>query len=204
MLDYFPNVKFYKSFNNLKEIENAKLALKEVAICGRSNSGKSTLLNVLCNQKKLAFVSSTPGKTKTINYYYVPSYKSYYKEFFLVDLPGYGYAEVSKKQKSNLIFLIDQYLEKSKNLKLLILIIDAIRNLEEEEISIMRYFSDFNKNFIVVKSKWDRFNQKEKNQIRKTWEKNKEIYEKTLFVSCFEKYNIKLLVKKIVEFLQEE
>ncbi len=201
MLEYFPNVKFYKTFHSVEDIVKSNLTLQEIAVCGRSNSGKSTLINVLCNQKKLAFVSSIPGKTKTINYYYVPSYKTFYKEFFLVDLPGYGYAEVSKKQRKNLIFLVDQYLERSKNLKLLILIIDAIRDLEEEEISIINYFQDFRKNLIIVKSKWDRINQREKNQILEKWRKNKEIYEKTLFISSFKKNNISLLIKKIIYFL---
>ncbi|MFN3603656.1 MAG: ribosome biogenesis GTP-binding protein YihA/YsxC [Leptonema sp. (in: bacteria)] len=202
MLEYFPDVKFYKSFSNFKEIEEEKKSLKEIAICGRSNSGKSSLINVLCNQKQLAYVSSFAGKTKTINYYFVPSYKSYYKNFFLVDLPGFGFAEVSKEKKNQMIQLLDEYLEKSKKLALLILIVDAKRKLEEEEKSILAYCKDFNKDFLIVKSKWDRFNQKEKNQILKEWKENEELFNKTIFVSSLKKYNIKILISQIIEYVK--
>lgn len=204
MLEYFPEAKLFKSYSKIEDLQKDQSNLKEVAICGRSNSGKSSLINVLCNQKQLAFVSSIPGKTRTINFYYIPSYKSFYKEFFLVDLPGYGYAQVSKKEKFPLTLLVDQYIEKSKNLKLLLLIIDAKRNFEQEELSIINYCKDYKKNFIILRSKWDRFNQKEKNQLINQFKQNAELFEKTIFISSLKKYNISIVIQKIIESLEKD
>ena len=88
-----------------------KSDLNEVAFVGRSNVGKSSLINFIANRKKLAKTSSMPGKTKLINYFLIN------KSFLLVDLPGYGYAEVSKKEKSNWADFLEEYLKSSQNLK---------------------------------------------------------------------------------------
>lgn len=204
MIEFFPEARLFKSYSRIEDLQKDQTHLKEVAICGRSNSGKSSLINVLCNQKQLASVSSIPGKTKTINFYYIPSYKSFYKEFFLVDLPGYGYAKVPKKEKFPLSLLVDQYIEKSKNLKLLLLIIDAKRDFEQEEHSIINYCKDYKKNFIILRSKWDRFNQKEKNQIINQFNQDYELFEKTIFISSLKKYNISYLIQKIIETLGKD
>lgn len=90
----------------------------EIAFCGKSNVGKSSLINALMNRKSLARTSSAPGKTQTINYYKVNN------ELYFVDLPGYGYAKVSKEIKEKWGKMIENYLRKSKQLKYIFLLID--------------------------------------------------------------------------------
>ena len=92
--------------------------LMEIAFAGKSNVGKSSLINALLNRKSLARTSATPGKTQTINFYNVN------KELYLVDLPGYGYAKVSPKEKEQWGKLIERYLNTSKKLKAVFLLID--------------------------------------------------------------------------------
>jgi len=199
---FFNNVKFYRSFANINEIYQKKIPpLPAVAITGRSNSGKSSLINALCNQKNLALTSSTPGKTKTINYFYVPSNKPHYNEFFLVDLPGYGFAKLSKKENEQLHYIIDQYLANAPNLKLILLVIDSRRKLEKEEYSILNYCIDYGKNILLIRSKWDKLNQSEKNKLMNEWKNEPLIYEKTLAVSSTKKINIEKLIDTIITFI---
>lgn len=93
--------------------------IPEIALVGRSNVGKSSLINCLMNRKKLARTSSTPGKTSTINFYNIEN------KFRIVDLPGYGYAKVSKSEKEIWAKMIDNYLSERENLKAVIQLIDA-------------------------------------------------------------------------------
>lgn len=92
--------------------------LPEIAFAGKSNVGKSSLINGLMNRKSLARISSTPGKTQTINFYNIN------QELYLVDLPGYGYARVSEKEKQKWGKMIERYLHSSKQLKAVFLLID--------------------------------------------------------------------------------
>ncbi len=199
MIDHFHNVSFYRSFYDINQLLKTRLpSIPVVAITGRSNSGKSSLINALCNQKNLALTSSMPGKTRSINYYYVPAYKNTYNEFFLVDLPGYGFAKISKKESQQLHLLIDQFLAKAPNIKLILLIMDARRELEKEEESIINYCRDHNKNFLLLRSKWDKLNQKEKNHLLENWKKNLFLSEKIITVSSIKKINLDLLIQKII------
>lgn len=106
-----------------------ELKMTEVAIVGRSNVGKSSLINALFNGKKLAKVSATPGKTASINFFCVDD------QFCLVDLPGYGYAKVSQQAKKKWATLIDAYLNKRKTLRLILLLLDSRRliSLQDKE-----------------------------------------------------------------------
>ena len=90
----------------------------EIAFAGKSNVGKSSLINALMNRKSLARISATPGKTQTINFYNIN------REIYLVDLPGYGYAKVSEKEKEAWVKMIERYLHKSTMLKAVFLLID--------------------------------------------------------------------------------
>jgi len=92
--------------------------LPEIAFAGKSNVGKSSLINGLMNRKSFARISATPGKTQTINFYNIN------KELYLVDLPGYGYAKVSEKEKQKWGKMIERYLHSSKQLKAVFLLID--------------------------------------------------------------------------------
>ena len=99
-----PDVTFHRSVFSLQDIPEC--GLPEICISGRSNVGKSSMLNCLTKKRNLAKISQTPGKTRSLNYYLVD------KKFFLVDLPGYGYAKVSKSQKIHLSNLANSYLNK--------------------------------------------------------------------------------------------
>lgn len=201
MIDYFSNVKFYKSFADIKSIINDKLLfIPVVAVTGRSNSGKSSLINALCNQKHLALTSSMPGKTKTINYYYVPAHKPHHKEFYLVDLPGFGFAKLSRKQNQDLENMIDDFLANAPSLKLILLIMDARRSLEKEEISILNYCKDHNKKIFLVRSKWDKLNQSEKNQCINQW-KEENLYDISIPISSTKRINIDKVIQNIINNL---
>jgi GTP-binding protein len=203
-MQFFPNVKFYKSFLNVNQIQECKIPpIPAVAIVGRSNSGKSSLINALCNQKKLALTSATPGKTRTINYFYVPSNKPHYKEFFLVDLPGYGFAQLSKAENEQLHYIIDQYIANAPFLKMILLIMDSRRKLEKEEYSILNYCLDHDKDILLIRSKWDKLKQTERDQLLKEWKNEPILFERTIPVSSLKKIHIDVLVKRIIESINQ-
>jgi GTP-binding protein len=203
-MQFFPNVKFYKSFLNVYQVQEGKIPpIPAVAIVGRSNSGKSSLINALCNQKKLALTSATPGKTRTINYFYVPSNKSHYKEFFLVDLPGYGFAQLSKAENEQLHYVIDQYIANAPFLKMILLIMDTRRKLEKEEYSILNYCLDHDKDILLIRSKWDKLKQTERDQLLKEWKNEPILFERTIPVSSLKKIHIDVLVKRIIESINQ-
>jgi len=108
---------FLKSEQDFKGFKG--LDKPEILLLGRSNVGKSSLINMLTNNSKLAKVSSTQGKTRLVNFFMCND------EFILVDLPGYGYAETSKVEQQKWGKMIDEYLKKSKNLKSAILLVDV-------------------------------------------------------------------------------
>ena len=121
--------------------------MSEIAFVGRSNVGKSSLINFITNRKKLAKTSSTPGKTKLINYFIINN------SFLLVDLPGYGYAEVSKKEKTNWAKYLEEYLRTSKNLKCVYLLLDIRRtptNQDEQMLEFL-YFNRIPCKVVVTK-----------------------------------------------------
>ncbi|KAK4523001.1 hypothetical protein GAYE_PCTG33G0891 [Galdieria yellowstonensis] len=119
-------------------METLPKPLPEVAFVGKSNVGKSSLLNLLVNNYSIAYTSKTPGKTQQLNYFIVNRSQED-KKFFLVDLPGYGYARVSKEMRDKWVDLIRDYLEHRKCLKVLFHLIDASQGLSQED----RYFIEF-------------------------------------------------------------
>ena len=120
----------------------------EIAFVGRSNVGKSSLINFITNRKKLAKTSSTPGKTKLINYFLVNN------NFLLVDLPGYGYAEVSKDLKTNWGDFLEEYLKTSKKLKCVYLLLDIRRTptAQDEQMLKFLYFNRISTKVVVTKT----------------------------------------------------
>lgn len=133
------SAKFLISSPNLKQCPETELA--EFALLGRSNVGKSTFINTLVNQNKLAKTSNTPGKTRLINLFEISTDK---KPFILADLPGYGYAKVSKSEQDSWQKNLEEYLLKRKNLKTTIQFIDARHEIQKNDI-IMQEWLKYNK-----------------------------------------------------------
>lgn len=132
--------------------------LMEVAFAGKSNVGKSSLINALMNRKALARTSATPGKTQTINFYNVN------KELYLVDLPGYGYARVSEKEKIQWGKLIERYLHSSKQLKAVFLLIDIRHNPSENDRLMYSWIVNQGYNPIIIATKLDKI---KRSQVQK-------------------------------------
>jgi GTP-binding protein len=129
--------------------------LPEIAFLGRSNVGKSSLINALAGQKGLAFTSNTPGRTQTINFYRVDG------TYCFVDLPGYGYARVPKGFAERWKQLIEQYLEKREALKLSCLILDSRRGWMDKDLDLKRWLEHHGRPYLVIATKVDKLNQSE-------------------------------------------
>jgi GTP-binding protein len=122
----------------------------EIAFAGRSNVGKSSVLNKLANIKNLAKISHTPGKTKQINFFLING------NLYFVDLPGYGYANVSKSMKENWGKLIEEYLKKSQNLKGVVLLLDARHQPFEADLQLLEWLDFYHREKLVVLTKIDK------------------------------------------------
>ncbi|HXG00617.1 MAG TPA: ribosome biogenesis GTP-binding protein YihA/YsxC [Bacteroidota bacterium] len=123
---------------------------REVAFLGRSNVGKSTLINKLVNRKSLARSSSAPGKTRELNYYLIN------KQFYFVDLPGYGYARVPEQIRSSWGKLIEQYLKERKTLSLAVQLIDSRHEPSELDLMMVGWLDYYEIPFVVVLTKSDK------------------------------------------------
>lgn len=125
--------------------------LPEIVFSGRSNVGKSSLINKLTNRKNLARVSSTPGKTGTINFFKLDKFR-------LVDLPGYGYAKVSMKEKKRWAQLVEGYFKQDRNIALIVQLIDMRHPLTKDDINMINFLCDYSFPFIVAMTKSDKLN----------------------------------------------
>ena len=130
---------------------------QEFAICGRSNSGKSSMINTLTNKTRLAFTSKTPGRTQHINYFQLGD-----SDIFMVDLPGYGYAKVPEKIRSHWQGLLGTYLQTRPMLAGLVLIMDSRHPLKKLDYIMLEFFAETKKSIHIVLSKSDKLNQREK------------------------------------------
>ncbi|MFY9284425.1 MAG: ribosome biogenesis GTP-binding protein YihA/YsxC [Miniphocaeibacter sp.] len=124
--------------------------LPEIAFAGRSNVGKSSFINAVINRKNLARTSSKPGKTRTVNFYNIN------EEFRLVDLPGYGYASVSKTEKDNWAKIIETYLNNRKNLYETILIVDIRHKPTQNDIQMYDWILSYEFTGFVIANKADK------------------------------------------------
>lgn len=141
--------------------------LPEIAFAGRSNVGKSSFINSMINRRNLARTSAKPGKTRTINFYIIND------EFRFVDLPGYGYAQVSKAEKERWGHIIEEYLSKRKNLKEVVLIVDIRHEPTNQDLMMYNWIKSFGFKGLVIATKADKIS-------RGNWQKHIKIIKKKL------------------------
>ncbi len=149
----FDKVSFVKSVFNLED--SLAKELPEVILCGRSNVGKSSFINSFFNRKALAKISSTPGKTRSINYYNVDD------TFYIVDLPGYGYAKVSKSESNKWAKLVSSYIIESRNISLAFHFIDSRHKPTQLDIALNDMLIRSNIPYFFLLSKADKLKQSE-------------------------------------------
>ncbi len=147
-------VVFEAAFGTLDQLTES--TLPEICFSGRSNVGKSSLINKILNRKSIARVSSTPGKTVTINFYKLD-------EFRLVDLPGYGYAKVADSERERWAELMEGYFRTGRNIKLCLQLIDMRHPATEFDISMLEFLKYFEIPYAVVLTKCDKLNKTEFN-----------------------------------------
>lgn len=148
----------------------------EYAFLGRSNVGKSSLINLLCNKKEVAKVSSSPGKTQMINHFNVTG--SDRKEWYLVDLPGYGFAKVAQRQRKSWQKMIQDYIQKRENLVYLFTLVDSRHEPQQADLDFINRLGEWQIPFAIVFTKADKTTQREtaKNvdkfltELKETWE----------------------------------
>ena len=134
---------------------------KEFLLVGRSNVGKSSFINAILNRKNLARTSAHPGKTETLNFYEVNN------EFYLIDVPGYGYAEVSKKTREKFGKMIEEYLEKRKELKRVFMIVDFRHKPTEDDVLMYNFLKYYNLKVTVVATKADKIGASKREKCKK-------------------------------------
>ena len=144
----------------------------EYAFIGRSNVGKSSLINMLCNNKSLAKTSATPGKTLLINHFLINN------EWYIVDLPGYGYAKRSKDQKQNIEQMISEYILRREQLSNVFVLIDIRHDMQEIDNQFINWLGESEIPFSIVFTKSDKLSSVRAKQNAETWmEKLKEKWE---------------------------
>lgn len=159
----FKRATFIKSVYKIEDLPPPEYP--EIAILGRSNAGKSSLINVLLNQKKLARVSSTPGFTQSLNFYLVDN------KFYFVDLPGYGFAKVKKDMQKQWKILIERYLTSVRDFKILLLIFDIRRKPDHLDRALIDFVSALKLPYAIILNKSDLLSPKEIIQQRELYTK---------------------------------
>ena len=173
----------------------------EIALCGRSNSGKSTLINALANQKKLAKTSNTPGRTQSINFFHLTNDEA--KK--IVDLPGFGYAKASKQDQNAWAKLILSYLEKRAALTDLILIMDMRHPFQNKDLEFLSLCNSLNLPIHLVLTKADKLNKKETQNTLKVISEKMADYPAivdSLIFSATKKIGLETLLNKIKLLLE--
>ena len=189
----FSNASFIKSCPNK---DNKPQGQKpEVLIVGRSNVGKSSLINALCQKKRLAFTSSKPGHTRLLNYYDIDN------RFFLVDAPGYGYAKGGVDLDRLFGEMMESYFVDNQELRLVLVLLDARREATVEDMEIIDYCKENNINYYLVITKVDKVNQKEKAALDKRLKEKEIPFEQVYYTSALKTESLSLLKKGIEKSL---
>ncbi|HBM00482.1 MAG TPA: YihA family ribosome biogenesis GTP-binding protein [Ruminococcaceae bacterium] len=149
----FDKVKYEASYGTAQQLPASEHI--EIAFAGRSNVGKSSMLNKILNRKNLARVSSVPGKTVTVNFFDCDGIK-------LVDLPGYGYAKVNFNEKKRWADLMESYFTSDRNIRLVVQLTDMRHPVTKDDLDMMRFMQSAGYDFIVVMTKSDKLNKTER------------------------------------------
>lgn len=193
---YFNNAKFIGSYPSTEDLPVDQGS--EIAFCGRSNCGKSSILNALTNNKKLAKTSKTPGRTQSINVFEIKSNS----DFKIIDLPGYGYAKVSKKMRASWGQEIEKYLMTRQCLNALCIIMDIRHPFKEDDESLIDWCESKDLPMILLLNKADKLSKSQiaKTVLNATKELNKLSTEHFVIpVSATKKTGINLVFEKINE-----
>ena len=153
----YNNAEFYTSYGSFKQIPKSERT--EIAFSGRSNVGKSSLINKIFNRKSLARVSAVPGKTATINFYSL-------ENLYFVDLPGYGYAKVAKSDKERWAGLIEGHLHDDRELALVFQLIDFRHPPTSDDVMMVNFLIDSGIPFVVILTKADKLSKKQREERR--------------------------------------
>lgn len=168
--------------------------IPEIALVGRSNVGKSSTVNTLLNRRNFARTSQTPGKTRTINFYLIN------KEFFFVDLPGYGYAKIAKSEKEKWGIIMERYLQERDELCAIFLLVDIRHEPTNDDVMMYEWIKHFGYNCVVIATKADKISrgqyQKHMNIIRKKLQMDPN--EKILPISSLKKTGVEEIWNEII------
>ncbi len=173
--------------------------LPEFILLGRSNVGKSSFLNVLVNRKNLARISSKPGKTSTINFFNVDN------KFYLVDVPGYGYADTSKEEVRKFGLMVEEYLEKRQELKRVFLLIDFRHAPTNDDKLMYDYLKYYQIPVTIVATKYDKVSSREKDKNLKSLKNTLDIVvgDNIVYFSSVSKIGRDEIIKIIEEMIEE-
>ncbi len=190
------NVKFEKSVFDRSNL--IVTDMPQIVLVGKSNVGKSSFINAICNQKKLAKVGQTPGKTRSINYYNVDN------TFYIVDLPGYGYSTMSEKEKVKINKLIDQYISNTKEIKHIYFLVD-IRNVpSKNDRQMYEWLLSKNIPFSIIATKADKIAKTKMNDYTNVISKELFAKEKILPFSSDKKINIDVVCNEILDMIENK
>ena len=170
--------------------------LPEIALSGRSNVGKSSLINTLLNRKNLARTSAQPGKTQTLNFYLVN------QDFYLVDVPGYGYAKVSQKKREQFGMMIQDYLETRANLQGIIILVDARHEPTKNDVAMYNYALYLNIPILVVCTKIDKVKKSQQNKALAILKRKLDLNHDNVAVLTFSSVQ-KLHVQEVWQWIEQ-
>ena len=192
------DAKFITSIFKIEQLE--KKTLPEILLVGRSNVGKSSFINALLERKNIARISSTPGKTISLNYFMVDN------EFFLVDAPGYGYARRSKKMQEEFLQIMDDYLQLKDRITIVLLLIDFRVGPTEDDLVMLNYLLEMQLPFQIILTKADKVKMSERVKLLRKIEAK--IYNLPYIITSANTkvgYNkVRELIKKLVKENSDE
>ena len=189
------NVKFEASVYEFNKL--IKTDKPQIVLVGKSNVGKSSFINAISNQKKLAKVGQTPGKTRSINYYNVNN------EFYIVDLPGYGYSTMSEAEKNKINKLIDVYISKTPEIKHIYFLVDIRNNPSANDRQMYDWLLDKKIPFSIIATKADKVAKTKMEYYTKEITKQLFAKENIIPFSADKKINIDVICDEILEITKQ-